>query len=156
MSLTDRLVPLCDLLLGAAYADEDFKDRERDAVKRLLGELSGSALSDELEAQIAGFDAKVHDVAASAAAFADDSEDNRKRVLHLVAAIHDADEELDFSEDDYLRAVAAALKLDGASVDALTIDVEVEELRADLAIVRKPPPPPPAKPAAASVDVDMD
>jgi len=154
MSLTDRLVPLCDLLLGAAYADEDFKDRERDAVKRLLGELSGSALSDELEAQIAGFDAKVHDVAASAAAFADDSEDNRKRVLHLVAAIHDADEELDFSEDAYLRAVATALKLDDATIRGLTIDVEVEELREELAIVRKPPPPPPTRKASADADTD--
>ena len=94
MSLTDRLVPLCDLLLGAAYADEEFKDRERDEVKSLLVELSGSALSADIEAQIAGFDPKLHDVATSADAFADDSEDNRKRVLHLVAAIHEADEEL--------------------------------------------------------------
>jgi len=156
MSLTDRLVPLCDLLLGAAYADEEFKDRERDEVKGLLVELSGSALSEEIEAQIAGFDPKAHDVAASAAAFADDSEDNRKRVLHLVAAIHEADEELDFSEDDYLRTVAKALKLDDATISALTIDVEVEELREELAIVRKPPPPPPSRKAATDIDIDID
>ena len=32
MSLTDRIAPLCDLLLGAAYADEHFKEREREAM----------------------------------------------------------------------------------------------------------------------------
>ena len=53
MSLPDRLVPLCDLLLGAAHADNDFKDHEDEAVRQTLVELTGADLSTELETQIA-------------------------------------------------------------------------------------------------------
>ena len=156
MSLTDRIVPLCDLLLGAAYADAQFKDRERDEVKEMLVDLSGAALSAELEAQIAGFDPQAFELAKVAAEFAADSEDDRRRVMFLVAAVHDADEELDFSEDEYLRSLAAALALPDSALAGLTVDVEIEELREELAKVRRPPPPPPAATKAASVDVDLD
>lgn len=156
MPLTDRIVPLCDLLLGAAYADDHFKDRERDEVKEMLADLSGAKLSAELEAQIAGFDPKTFDLATSAGEFAGDSEDDRKRVLHLVAAINEADDEIDFSEDDYLRGLAKALALPDSALAGLTVDVEVEELRSEFEKVRKGPPPPPPKKQAASVDVDVD
>ena len=46
------------------------------------------------------------DLKASAAAFKGDSEDDRKKLLYLVAAVNEADDEIDFAEDDYLRALA--------------------------------------------------
>ena len=155
MALPDRIVPLCDLLLGAAYADKQFKAREREEVRELLADLSGAKLSTELENRIAKFDPKTFDLAKTAGEFKDDDADDRRRVLFLVAAINDADEEIDFAEDDYLRALAAALDLPASALQGLTVDVEVEELREDFAKVRKVPPPPPPK-KGESVDVDLD
>jgi uncharacterized tellurite resistance protein B-like protein len=155
MALNDRIVPLCDLLLGAAYADKQFKAREREEVRELLADLSGSKLSTELENRIAKFDPKSFDLVKTAAAFKTDDPDDRRRVLFLVAAINDADEEVDFAEDEYLRELAAALDLPASALEGLTIDIEVEELREDFAKVRKGPPPPPTK-KGDSVDVDLD
>ena len=36
MALDDRIGPICDLLMGAAYADKEFKDREREEVREML------------------------------------------------------------------------------------------------------------------------
>jgi len=155
MALPDRIAPLCDLLMGAAYADDDFKDREREEVREMLADLSGSKLAPELEDQIAKFDPKTFDLARTAGAFTADSEDDRRRVLFLVAAINDADEEVDFAEDEYLRKLAAALALPATALAGLTIDIEVEEMRDDFEKVRKGPPPTPTK-RDASVDVDLD
>ena len=157
MSLSDRISPLCDLLLGAAFADQEFKDREREEVQGMLEDLSGGKLTQEIQDQIAKFDAKAFDLAKTAANFVDDSEEDRKRLLFLVAAINDADEEVDFAEDEYLRQLSAALKLPSAALDGMTIDVEVEELREEFQKVRKgPPPPPPGAKKGSSVDIDID
>lgn len=156
MALSDRISPLCDLLLGAAFADQEFKDREREEVQGMLEDLSGGKLISELQAQIANFDPAAFDLAASAKHFVGDSEDDRRRVLFLVAAINDSDDEVDFAEDDYLRALAVALALPASALDGMTIDVEVDELREDFQKVRKGPPPPPGSKASISVDVDLD
>jgi len=157
MSLTDRIAPLCDLLLGAAYADEDFADREDDEVRGLLQDLSGGELSADLEAQIAKFDPKTFDLKKTAGAFASDSEDDRRKLLFLVAAVNDADEEVDFAEDAYLRDLANALDLPADALKGLTIEMEEEEQREVFQKIRKGPPPPPSgAKKAESVDVDMD
>ncbi|HEY4182275.1 MAG TPA: TerB family tellurite resistance protein [Kofleriaceae bacterium] len=158
MSLSDRIVPLCDLLLGAAYADKQFKDREREEVTGMLEDLAGS-ITPELKAQIDNFDTKKFDLAKTAASFTDDSEDERRKLLFLVAAINDSDEEVDFAEDKYLRDLAAALKLPKEALNGLVIDVEVDELKETFANVRNGPPPPPPgamKKKDGSVDVDID
>ncbi|MFN0247206.1 MAG: TerB family tellurite resistance protein [Kofleriaceae bacterium] len=154
MSLSDRIVPLCDLLLGAAYADKQFKDREREEVTGMISDLAGS-LTPELSKQIDGFDPKKFDLAKTAASFTGDSEDERRRLLFLVAAINDADDEHDFAEDEYLRALAKALALPASALEGLIIDIEVEELKQTFDKVRKGPPPTPKK-KDNSVDVDMD
>lgn len=154
MALTDRIALLCDLLLGAAYADLELKDVEDDEVRSMLAELSGAELTTELEHQIASFDPATFDLAATAAAFKADSADDRRRLLFLVAAINDADDEIDFAEDEYLRALCAALELPASALDGLTLDVEVEDLREDFATVRRGPPPLPGK-RDGSVDIDL-
>jgi uncharacterized tellurite resistance protein B-like protein len=155
MALDDRIGPICDLLMGAAYADKEFKDREREEVREMLADLSGTKLTPELEDRIKNFDTKGFDLTKTCAAFKSDTEDERRRLLFLVAAINDADEEIDFAEDEYLRSLATALDLPASALQGMTIDVEVEELREDFQKVRKgPPPPPPSK--LPSVDVDMD
>lgn len=152
--MTDRILPLSELLLGAAYADKELKDQEKDEVRKLLEGLGGE-LSTEVETKIATFDPASFDLKTSAAAFKADSEDDRKKLLFLVAAVNEADDELDFAEDDYLRALAEALDLPKAALEGLTVEVETEELKETFEKVRKgPPPPPPAK--AKSVDIDLD
>lgn len=157
MALPDRILPLCDLLLAAAYADKEFKDRERDEIREVLVELTEEPLTPELIDRIGAFDPGAFDLAATAAEFRADPEEDRSRLLSLVAAIHDADDELDLAEDDYLRALAAALDLPASALTGLTIEVEIETLRVDLARVRNGPPPPPVKKAGGdAVDVDLD
>lgn len=156
MALPDRILPLCDLLLGAAHADRQFKDRERDEVREMLADLTGAPLTKELEDRIAKFDPTRFDLAATAAEFRLDPLDDRRRLLYLVAAIHEADDELDLAEDDYLRALAGALAMPAGALTGMTLEVEVEVLRDSLTKIRKGPPPPPPKKAGGSVDVDLD
>ena len=155
MSLTDRIAPLCDLLLGAAYADQQFKDREREEVREMLVDLSGAKLTPELEDQITKFDPKKFDLLKTAGAFLSDSEEERRRLLFLVAAVNDADDEVDFAEDEYLRDLASALFLPAEALKGMVVEMEVEEQRETFQKVRKGPPPPSAK-KADSVDVDLD
>ena len=150
----DRILPLSELLLGAAYADKELKDQEKDEVRSLLEGLAGD-LPTEVEQKIATFDPAKFSLEASAAPFKADSEEDRKKLLYLVAAVNEADDEIDFAEDDYLRDLAAALGLPKTALDGLTVEVETEELKDAFTKVRKgPPPPPPTK--MKSVDVDMD
>jgi uncharacterized membrane protein YebE (DUF533 family) len=145
MALPDRIEPLCDLLMGAAYADDRLEDRERDEVRGLLEDLGGP-LSAALDKRIADFDPKKFDVKKVAAAFKDDPEDDRKRVMFLVAAVHEADDEIDFAEDDYLRALAKALGLPDSALEGMTVDIESDELQDTFDKVKKgPPAPPPPK-----------
>lgn len=143
MALTDRIGPICDLLLGAAYADQLFKDRERVEVREMLAELLGTAITPALDERIASFTPASFDVAKTAAVFADDPEEDRMRLLHLVSAIHDVDEEIDMREDDYLRALGTALALPASALEGLTVHIEVTELRGNLEKARTGPPPPP-------------
>lgn len=149
MPLTDRTIPLCDLLLGAAYADAQFKERERAAVRDLLATLSGNALTEELEARIDAFDPQAFDLAATAASFTGDTEDDRRGLLVLVAGVNDSDDELDLAEDDYLRSLARALALPDDALSGLALEVEVEDLREEFQKLRKGPPPVPGTTAGA-------
>jgi len=141
MAITDRILPLTDLLLGAAYADLELKDQERDCVRALLEELAGE-LPVEVEVRLTSFDPKAFDLASAAAPFRGDSEDDRKRLLHLVGAVNESDDEIDFAEDDYLRNLAKALGLPATALEGLTIEMDLEE---SFSQVRKGPPPPPKK-----------
>lgn len=151
---SDRILPLCELLLGAAYADKELKDQEKDEVRSLLEGLGGE-LSTEVELKISQFDPATFDIKASAAAFKGDSEDDRKKLLYLVAAVNEADDEIDFAEDDYLRSLADALGLPAKALEGLTLEIETEELKQTFKQVRKGPPPPPP-PSMKSVDIDID
>ncbi len=159
----DRTLAICDLLLGAAHADEHFHDEERETVRELLADLhGGEKLPDALEARIEAFTPAGFDVASAAAPFRADSIEERRKLLHLVSAIHDADEELDLAEDDYLRALATALELPAEELSGLALEVEVEELRDSFVRLRSSPPPIPAaaragKPASDDdIDIKID
>lgn len=157
MPSVDRLIPVSDLLLGAAYADDHFDDREKQRVIELLGELLEGELPAALSAWIDAFDPKSFDLAKSCAEFSEDPAVDKRKLLELICAVHEADEELDFNEDDYLRAVAAEIGVAETELEDLTLVVEVQTLSDHIKTLRKTPPPPPGSPGRDdAVDVDLD
>ncbi len=143
MASADRVLPLCDLLLAAAYADDHLDDREAERVQELLAYMHEGALPQDVEARIESFDPKAFDLEATAALFRGDPATDREHLLSLVAAVHDADDNLDLSEDEFLTSLAAALDLPASALGGLTIKVEVEEVRTRFRKASIPPPLPP-------------
>ena len=138
MTTSDRIFPLCELLLGAAYADEELVSQEKTEIRALLVELAGEQRV-EVEACIASFEPAKFDLQTAAAMFKDDTEQDRRRLLRLVATVIEADDELDFRENDYLREVASLLGLPSSILDGLIVDIEMEEIQDTFDDVRRAP-----------------
>jgi uncharacterized tellurite resistance protein B-like protein len=143
MSRSDRIFPLCELLLGAAYADDEFHQTEKTEIRALLIELAGE-MRIEVEACIASFEPAKFDPSSVIGVFLEDPEEDRRRLLLLLSTVIEADDEIDLSENEYLRNVASALKLPRSALEGLIVDVEVEEVKDTFHAVRKGPPPIPA------------
>lgn len=144
--VSPRFLVLTDLLLGAVHADERLEGEEEDAVRAYLLEIiGGDELPIEVEARIANFDPEDFDLDASAAEFDADPATSKRKLLELVAAVFDADGEVDFDEDDYLRSLADALGVDPEEYDDLVIEYDIEEPRASAEVVVSVPPPVPKK-----------
>ena len=141
--MTDRIDSITDILLGAAYADDHFHESEKDAIRELLGKLLGGDVPAELSARIESFDPAGFDVAETAGHFTADPEDDKYKLLELIAAVHAADDEFDFAEDEYVPQVATALGIAGGTLSRFTLEFEVEELADGLNSLRSIPPPPP-------------
>jgi len=129
MALKDHLPQIADLLMGAAYADSALSGRETETVRRLLGELLGhGVVPAELDARVRQFDAKKLDLRATVAPFAGEPAEAKRKLLELIAVVHDADDELDLAEDQYLKDAAAALGIAPDAIKDLALDVEVSAL----------------------------
>lgn len=150
--MLDRIDTICALLLGAAYADDHFHEREKQMIRELLSDLVDGDLPESVEARIEGFIPEGFDAAETAREFAKDPDANHRALLELIAAVHEADDEYDFKEDDYVRTVAEAL---GADASRLVLDYETEDLKQDLGKLRPSPPPIPGA-AEETVDIDID
>ena len=124
----ERIFPLCELLLGAAYADRDLHKLETIEVRSLLTELAGER-SIEVEACIGSFEPDRFDMKTTAALFRDDSEEDRRKLLILVSTVIEADDELDLAENEYLCQLASALALPASALVGLAVDVEIEDVR---------------------------
>lgn len=125
---------ITNLLLGAAYADKRLEGAEVARIRSLLGTLLEGEVPERLQAQIQSFRPAAFRVQEAAAALADLSAADKRKLLELVASVHDADEELAVAEDDYLRKLAAALGLPESEYSDLTLEIlEEEELRGMLA-----------------------
>src|SRR5260221_9049786 len=126
--MKDRLPLVADLLMDAAHADDTLEGEEKVAVKRLLREiLEAPALPMDLDFRIEEFSPERFDLAATAAAFASEPPAIKRRLLELCAAVHAADGEIEFSEDEQLRRVAEALGLPPESYDDMVVTV-IEEI----------------------------
>jgi uncharacterized membrane protein YebE (DUF533 family) len=144
MSTSDRIFPICELLLGAAYADGELHDREKTEIRALLIELAGETRV-EVEACIASFEPEKFDLATTIGVFENDSEAERQKLLLLVSTVIEADDTVDLAENDYLQSLATALGLPDSALDGLTVDMEIEEVQETFDAVRKGPPPLPGR-----------
>lgn len=139
--MTDRILEIADLLMGAAHADKELREEEKVAVRDLLSELlKVSELPADVEARLGGFDPAAWELSTVAARFASDAPADKRKLLELVAAVHDADQEIDLAEDEYLGSLARALGMPDADIVDLELDYEIEDLRDHLRDLRKPPP----------------
>jgi uncharacterized tellurite resistance protein B-like protein len=103
---------IADVLMGAAHADKQLDGREVEKIKALLcNMLHVTTLPAELEARIAKFKLAQFDVAATCTKLGFKTDEEKRYMLELIAAVHDSDEVWDFDEDQYLRRVAVALGL---------------------------------------------
>jgi uncharacterized tellurite resistance protein B-like protein len=152
---SDRILVIVDLLLGAAYADSRLDGAEQAAVNQLLCELlKVDKLSPEVESHIKQFSKGSFDLKASADAFSVDPPIQKRKLLELVAKVHDADDELDLDENAYLVELAKALGMAESEYEDLALTIELEDLRSNLAQLR--PPLPPAAKKAKGADVELD
>jgi uncharacterized membrane protein YebE (DUF533 family) len=140
---SDRIFPLCELLLGAAYADGELHAKEKTEIRALLVELAGEPRI-EVEACIGSFEPDKFDLSTVVGTFKNDSEAERQKLLLLVSTVIEADDTIDFAENEFLRDLATALALPDSALAGLTVDVEIEEVRETFNTVRKSPPPIPA------------
>jgi hypothetical protein len=133
---------VADLLMGAAYADAHFDGREGDAVRaKLRSFLELDRLPPEIEARLEAFAPDHFNMPATAADLTMETRERRRRVLELVAAIHDADEELDLDEDTYLNDLALALGFKESEYADLKLEiVSVEKARQSIHALAVPPP----------------
>lgn len=134
---------LADLLMGAAYADQELDGREKETVRAKLADLlEAEEIPAELSARIEDFNPDTFNLEASAALLASEDAPLAREVLELVAAVNDADEELDLDEDKYLRDLAKALGVEESDYSDLKLEiVSVEDLREDLRRLTALPPP---------------
>jgi uncharacterized tellurite resistance protein B-like protein len=129
---------IADLLMGAALADKHLDGRELDAVKELLAEAMGvEQVPMAMLQRLDGFDADKFDLKKTAGALElDDAE--KRNLLELVAAVHEADDAWDFDEDDYLKQLGLALGMAEEAFSDLTLqDLVIEDVGKKLL---KPPP----------------
>lgn len=127
--MKDHILTITDLLLGAAYADKRLEGREKDKIRSLLAKLAGSdSFPDAVEARFREFSPAQFDAEAAGKRLSHLGDDRRK-ILEMVAAVTESDEEIDLAEDRYLRQVAGAMGLKDKEIKDLVVDFqEVDEL----------------------------
>lgn len=126
--MKEHIDTITDLLLGAAYADKHLEGRELDAIRSMVVKLLGSpALPQAQEDRIRSFNPARFDVGTAARSLGKLSDEQKRKVLELVASVTDSDEELDLAEDAYLRKVGESLGLGAEDLEGMTIEIIEED-----------------------------
>ena len=127
--MNDHILTITDLLLGAAYADKRLEGQETETIRQLLTKLAGGAtLPAAVDARFKDFSPAALDLSAAGKRLAGLGNDRRK-VLEMVAAVSESDEEIDLAEDRYLRQLAEAMGLPNKAFRDLIVDFqEIDEL----------------------------
>ncbi|WP_052548374.1 TerB family tellurite resistance protein [Enhygromyxa salina] len=132
--MKDNILTITDLLLGAAYADKRLEGNETAKIRSLLAKLIGTTtFPAAVEARFKDFSPAAFNIEKAAGNLAGLGSERRK-VLEMIAAVSESDEEIDLSEDRYLRRAAEAMGLAAKDFRDLVVDFqEVDELEGILA-----------------------
>lgn len=129
MAMKDHILTITDLLLGAAYADKRLEGKETKQIRSLLAKLLGAErFPAAVEARFKDFSPAAFDVDAAGKHVAGLGSDRRK-ILEMIAAVSESDQEIDLAEDRYLRRAAIAMGLADKDFRDLVVDFqEVDDL----------------------------
>ncbi len=131
--MKEHVETITNLLLGAAYADKRLQGDEVASIRKLLTTLLGvDSLPGAQSDQIASFSPAKFNAEEAAASLKVLSAEDRRRVVDMIVAVHESDEELDLAEDAYLERVAKGIGLSDEEIGELTLEVEIEELAGSL------------------------
>jgi uncharacterized tellurite resistance protein B-like protein len=138
---------IADLLMGAAYADDQLDGREVDTVLSCLAKVMNvdeDALPGEITDRIGVFEPGGFDPVTAVAALGLQDDGEKRNLIELIAAVTDADETFDLDENTYVETVAQALGLAKEAYGDLTVEIlSVENLQAVGKKLIEPPPLPP-------------
>lgn len=127
-AMKEHIETITDLLLGAAYSDKRLEGDELQAITTMVSKLLGTEeLPEAQQGQLKAFNPAKFDVNTASASLSSLSDDDKKRVLELVASINEADDVIDFDEDEYLRKVATGLGVDESVIAEHTIEILSDE-----------------------------
>jgi uncharacterized tellurite resistance protein B-like protein len=122
--MKEHIDTITDLLLGAAYADKRLEGDELSAISKMLCTvLQVNELPGAQKNRLSSFNPAKFDAKAAATSLHTLGDEDKRTVIELVASVHDADDELDFAEDEYLRKVAQGLGLSEDEIKDLTIEL---------------------------------
>ena len=138
---------LADLLMGAAYSDEKLDGREVDTVREKLATwLEVDEIPEKLQERLDAFDPKSFNLDVTASLLHLDDQAQAYKVLELVAAVNEADGELDLAEDQYLQSLATVLGLAESEYADLKLEIlAIEDIREELGKLKAVPPPLPTE-----------
>jgi uncharacterized tellurite resistance protein B-like protein len=145
MKVRDRILVVTELMLGAVYADGTFTGEENEDLRKLLAMLllcTPETLPTEVDRKIREFSPTTFDLPAAAKDFLSDPPMKKRRLLELMARLVEKDG-FDLREDEYIRALGAALGMAPAEYADLVLEYDIERLRESLEMIRVAPTPPP-------------
>ena len=122
--MATRTELIADLLMGAAHADPTQTADPYDLACVALKQVMGAAyILSAINGRLQAFDVSSFDMAATVGELGLDDPIEKRQLLELIVAVHDADETIAPDRDAYLRAVAEALGLAPEDYADLTVDV---------------------------------
>jgi len=128
--MPSRIEAICDLLLAAAHSNERFVGREIEMIKKMMCALQRTeTLEPSLEKRIDSTDPDGIDIMETAALFDADSEEDKRHLMQLVAAVHQVDGKYDAEEDEMTIFIAAALGFNTAQITELSKKAQDDALQ---------------------------
>jgi len=122
--MKEHIDTITDLLLGAAYADKRLEGDEVRAITKMVCKLLGTEeLPEAQAARLKAFNPAKFDLEAAAGSLSGLPDDDKKRVLDLIASLNESDDVIDLDEDAYLRKVAGAMGVDESVIAEHTIEI---------------------------------
>jgi uncharacterized tellurite resistance protein B-like protein len=124
MAIKNHINTLTDLLLGAAYADKRLEGHEIEAIGNLIAKVLGEEkVPAAQEARFKEFNPAKFDLKEAGGSLSSLSQDDKIKVLDLIASVNEADDVIDMDEDAYLRKVALAMGLSNDDIQGMTIEI---------------------------------